>query len=244
MAKFIMKPMVVEAVTFDELLAYGKEYSDCVYDGVPWSFKYMGIPIIHETDDCYLIGGTDRFTKNKLLIIKGSDVSVVDADAFNLMSEPLTINTWRENNTMAKFKVVKRIEEAIKLPVRSTKYSAGYDFYAVEDTHVSSKGVTYVKTGVKVKLDNDEFLMLCNRSSNPGKKELVLINGVGIIDADYYGNSDNDGEIAFAFQSLNESGSFIKKGDKIGQGIIMKYGVTEDDFPGGTRLGGFGSTGK
>lgn len=145
---------------------------------------------------------------------------------------------------MAKFEIVKRIEENIKLPERSTINSAGYDFYAIENTHVFAKGVTYVKTGVKVKLAPDEFLMLCNRSSNPGKKELVLINGVGIIDADYYNNSDNDGEIAFAFQSLNDVGSFIKKGDKIGQGIIMKYIKTENDNATGTREGGFGSTGK
>lgn len=145
---------------------------------------------------------------------------------------------------MAKFEKVKRIEEEIKLPERSTAHSAGYDFYAIEDTQVFSRGVTYVKTGVKVKLAEDEFLMLCNRSSNPGKKELVLINGVGIIDSDYYENPDNDGEIAFAFQSLNDSGSFISKGEKIGQGIIMKYSKTEDDKADGVRAGGFGSTGK
>lgn len=144
---------------------------------------------------------------------------------------------------MAKFEKVKRIEADINLPERSTAYSAGYDFYAIENTHVFSRGVTYVKTGVKVKLAPDEFLMLCNRSSNPGKKELVLINGVGIVDADYYNNPDNDGEIAFAFQSLNESGSFIKKGDKIGQGIILHYGKTENDKAEGVRTGGFGSTG-
>lgn len=145
---------------------------------------------------------------------------------------------------MAKFEKVKRIEEEIKLPKRSTSCSAGYDFYAIENTHVFSRGVTYVKTGVKVKLADDEFLMLCNRSSNPGKKELVLINGVGIVDADYYGNPDNDGEIAFAFQSLNDTGSFISKGEKIGQGIIMKYIKTEDDIADGARSGGFGSTGE
>ena len=144
---------------------------------------------------------------------------------------------------MAKFEKVKRIEDDIKLPERSTTHSAGYDFYAIENTHVFGKGVTYVKTGVKVKLAPDEFLMLCNRSSNPSKKELVLINGVGIIDADYYGNPDNDGEIAFAFQSSNESGSFINKGDKIGQGIILNYRKTEDDKAEGVRTGGFGSTG-
>ena len=149
---------------------------------------------------------------------------------------------------MAKFEKVNRINEDIKLPERSTKFSAGYDFYAIEDILVPGKGViTYVKTGVKIKLAEDEFLMLCNRSSNPKKKELILMNGVGIVDSDYYGNSDNDGEICFAFSSLNESGSFIKKGEKIGQGIIMRFMKTENDYasnPNLTRTGGFGSTGK
>ena len=147
---------------------------------------------------------------------------------------------------MAKFeKVIGYEEQEIKLPERSTACSAGYDFFAIEDTHVFGKGlVTYVKTGVKVKLENNQFLMLCNRSSNPKKKELVLMNGVGIIDSDYYGNPDNDGEICFAFSSSNITGSFIRKGDKIGQGIIMKYDITEDDSASGVRTGGFGSTGK
>lgn len=154
---------------------------------------------------------------------------------------------------MAKFEYVKRMTSTgyemknpdFALPTRSTKYSAGYDFIAPEDILVPGKGaVTYVKTGVKVKLADDEFLMLCNRSSNPKKKELILMNGVGIIDSDYYENPDNDGEIAFAFSSLNDTGSFIKKGDKIGQGIIMKYVKTEDDNVTDTRNGGFGSTGE
>ncbi len=149
---------------------------------------------------------------------------------------------------MAKFEKVSRIEEDIKLPERSTKYSAGYDFFALEDQLVPGKGaVTYVKTGVKIKMAEDEFLMLCNRSSNPKKKELILMNGVGIVDSDYYNNPDNDGEICFAFSSLNETGSFIKKGDKIGQGIIQKFILAENDFssnPRAERTGGFGSTDK
>ena len=156
---------------------------------------------------------------------------------------------------MARFEYVDRIistgyemkQPDFKLPERNTKYSAGYDFYAPEDIQVPGKGViTYVKTGVKIKLAEDEFLMLCNRSSNPKKKELILMNGVGIVDSDYYNNPDNDGEICFAFSSLNESGSFIKKGDKIGQGIIQKFIKTETDYssnPTTERLGGFGSTG-
>ena len=155
---------------------------------------------------------------------------------------------------MAKFEYVNRMVSTgyetkhpdFDLPKRNTKYSAGYDFYAIEDQTVPGNGVvTYVRTGVKIKMAEDEFLLLCNRSSNPGKKELVLMNGVGIIDSDYYNNPDNDGEIAFAFSSLNPTGSFIKKGDKIGQGIIMKFIKTEDDYssnPTAVRTGGFGST--
>jgi len=89
MAKFRMKPMIVEAVTFDELIAYGLTQTDNVYNNMPWSFKYMGIPVTHETDDCYIIGGDSRFTKNQLLIIKDNEVSIVEADAFELISEPL-----------------------------------------------------------------------------------------------------------------------------------------------------------
>lgn len=125
------------------------------------------------------------------------------------------------------------------------KIAHGYDFFAIEDTFVFGRGqVTYVKTGIKVKLNDNQFLLLCNRSSNPKKKELVLINGVGIIDSDYYGNLANDGEICFAFTSMNPTGSFIKKGDKIGQGIIMSFDKVDDDNATETRTGGFGSTGE
>ena len=100
---------------------------------------------------------------------------------------------------MAKFEKVNRVEQVdLLLPKRSTKYSAGYDFYALEDVHIPGKGaVTYIKTGIKVKLAEDEFLMLCNRSSNPKKKELVLMNGVGVIDSDYYSYCNLALELSF-----------------------------------------------
>ena len=145
---------------------------------------------------------------------------------------------------MRKFEKVNRIEGEIELPRRSTAKSAGYDFIAIEDTLITYSGVTYVRTGVKAKFPDNEILMLCNRSSNPKKKELVLINGVGIVDSDYYGNLDNDGEICFAFKSLNPSGTFIKAGEKLGQGIFIKFEITDDDNAEGERIGGFGSTSK
>lgn len=88
MAKFKMKPMIVEAVTFDELVKYGLKHTNNIYNNMPWSFEFMDIPVTHETDDCYIVG-TERFTKNHLLVVKDNEISIVEKDAFDLISEPL-----------------------------------------------------------------------------------------------------------------------------------------------------------
>lgn len=90
MAKFKMKPMIVEALTFDEIIEYGRSQTDNIYNNMPWSFKYMGVPITHETDDCYIVGDTP-FTKNHLFVIKDGEISIVEKDAFDLISEPLEV---------------------------------------------------------------------------------------------------------------------------------------------------------
>lgn len=134
------------------------------------------------------------------------------------------------------------------LPQRKTRYSAGYDFECIEDIEIPPYKLgddpVLVPTGVKAKMQDDEYLMLVNRSSNPKKKKLVIPNSLGIIDADYFGNPDNDGEIMFAFYNLNDIPIEIKKGYCMGQGIFQKYYITEDDNAEGQRVGGFGSTTK
>ena len=85
-------------------------------------------------------------------------------------------------------------------------------------------------------------LLLLNRSSNPKKKGLVLANGVGLVDADYYENEDNDGEIAFAFQNITNEVVKININDKLGQGVFTKFFVTDSDDVTDERKGGFGST--
>ncbi|MCR5185656.1 MAG: dUTP diphosphatase [Clostridia bacterium] len=147
------------------------------------------------------------------------------------------------------FEVVKGYEGCnIKLPVRKTKYSAGYDIEAAEDVVIPSfkKGMkpTLVKTGLKVYMEDDETLLLYNRSSNPGKKGLIVANSVGVIDKDYYGNPDNDGHIMFAFFNVKDEDIQIKKGETIGQAMFQKYYITDDDNAEGEREGGFGSTNK
>lgn len=103
---------------------------------------------------------------------------------------------------------------------------------------------TLVSTGMKCKLDPGTYLELSVRSSCPLKYWLVLANSVGIIDADYYNNPDNEGEIFFQMINLSPFAIKLQKGDAIGQGIIKPYLVTEDDAATGSRVGGFGSTGS
>lgn len=147
------------------------------------------------------------------------------------------------------FEVAKGYEDKeINLPVRKTKYSAGYDVEAACDTVIPpfTKGCkpTLVHTGLKAYCMDDEWIMLANRSSNPGKKKLVLANGIGIVDKDYYGNLDNDGEFMYAYFNISDEDVVIKKGDVIGQVVFQKFLVADNDNAEGDRLGGFGSTSK
>ena len=139
-------------------------------------------------------------------------------------------------------------EPGFNLPIRKTAKSAGFDFECIETVTIPPYKLGdkpfLVPTGVKCKMLDDEFLMLVNRSSNPKKKNLVIPNSMGIIDADYYNNPDNEGEMMFAFYNLGTEPVTIEKGYAIGQGIFQKYYVTDDDAAEGERVGGFGSTSK
>ena len=120
----------------------------------------------------------------------------------------------------------------------------GHGFEEVKDTDKLLKP-TLVHTGIKAQMNEDEVLELYNRSSNPKKLGLILANGVGVVDSDYYGNQDNDGEIMFAFFNFKPWDVTIHAGDRIGQGVFKQYlrpqeglRIKDDE-----RVGGFGSTG-
>lgn len=190
----------------------------------------------------------------------------------------------------AKFEKISKYasDDMIIVPSRKTTQSAGYDFYAAEDTVIppfveimedaliedaKARGAKYktvqdfmekeypyslekiakiskeykakvalVPTGIKCKIPDGYFLQLSPRSSLPLKHWLIMANGVGIIDADYYNNPDNEGHIYFQLINLLPVPVVIKKGDCFGQGILMKYYTGEEDEVLNTREGGFGST--
>ena len=124
----------------------------------------------------------------------------------------------------------------IKLPVRKTKHSCGYDFHTPFGFDLASNESIKIPTGVKASIKEGQFLAMFVRSSIGFKYGVVLSNGTGIIDGDYYGNADN----------LSTDGKTLhcEKGDAIAQGIFMNYDVTADDEADGERVGGIGSTGR
>ena len=177
-------------------------------------------------------------------------------------------------NSGAWFEAVSRFaaDEEMLMPRRGTAASAGYDFVVAEDivvpsymdvfngwkydyrtydlneiaamTKATKAKPTLVSTGIKCHLPTDMYLELSVRSSTPLKHWLIMANSIGIIDADYCNNPDNEGEIFFQMINLSPFPIQLKKGDKIGQGIIKPYEKVRNDNAEGSRQGGFGSTSR
>lgn len=134
--------------------------------------------------------------------------------------------------------------EEIKVPVRKTMYSAGYDIHIPFDSCINPNETLIIPTGIKVIMNNDEFFGIYIRSGLGTKYNLRMCNQVGIIDADYYNNEKNEGHIFIKVQNEGENKISFKKGDRIAQGIFQKYYIVDDDEVEETRQGGFGSTNK
>lgn len=146
---------------------------------------------------------------------------------------------------MRRFEVVSRCKDMnIKLPKRKTKKSAGYDFFAVEDFTLYPNKLCIVLTGVKAYMEDNEVLYLHIRSSVAFKRGVRMLNSIGVIDADFVDNPDNEGEISLGLLSHNDDIVHIQKGERIAQGVFHKFLITDDDNAEGKRVGGIGSTDK
>lgn len=137
----------------------------------------------------------------------------------------------------------KNLYDSIVLPKRKTGKSAGYDFIAFRNITIKPGEIVKIPTGYKVKLQDNEFLMLVVRSSMGFKYNIRLCNQVGIIDADYYNNESNEGHMYVALQNEGDKEFVINAGDAYVQGIILNY-LTCGEENNVKRTGGIGSTNK
>ena len=138
--------------------------------------------------------------------------------------------------------MIEEIYEMIKLPHRSTSGSAGYDFFAPMDIKLDVNESITIPTGIKCQIDDRWFLGLFPRSGLGFKYNMTLSNTVGIIDADYYDNKDNEGHIMIKLINGNVKPLELEQGKAFAQGIFLPYGITIDDNAEGERIGGIGST--
>jgi len=143
------------------------------------------------------------------------------------------------NDNHRKFK-----DTEIKLPVRGTKYSAGYDFFSNEEVEIKPNEKYLFWTDIKADMLEDEVLQIHVRSSVGIKKGLILGNVTGIIDADYYSNDANDGNVGICLRNVGSTPVKIEKYERIAQGIFQKYLITDDDIVNTERTGGIGHTNK
>ena len=135
--------------------------------------------------------------------------------------------------------------DSIELPKRSTKNSAGYDIKSIEDGIIKPGEAKVFRTGLKVCMNPDEVLNIYSRSSQGYKYNVCLMNSVGVIDSDYYNNPDNEGHFSVKLVNFGDKDYEVKIGDKIGQGVFMKYLTVDDEEEiENSRNGGLGSTGK
>ena len=130
----------------------------------------------------------------------------------------------------------------IKLPTRSSEHSAGYDFYSPINITIPPHKMVMIWSDIKAHMYYDNVLLINVRSSM-GKQPIMISNTQGWIDQDYYGNEDNDGNIGFRLLNLGDTPYEIKVGDRIGQGIFVRYGIVDNDNTTTKRKGGFGSSG-
>lgn len=132
----------------------------------------------------------------------------------------------------------KKLNDNATMPERATKGSAGYDIAASETVTIQPGEIKLVSTGLAVQMEQDDVMLLIDRSSNPRKRGLILSNSVGVIDHDYFPS-----EFMGMFTNITDKPVTIEAGQRIMQAVFVKYGLVDDDNALGHRTGGFGSTG-
>ena len=150
------------------------------------------------------------------------------------------------NNRARGFEVVrddvrKFADKEIKLPTRGTSKAAAYDFYSNDTYTIEPNKIAKIWTDVKAYMGDNEVLLLDVRSSMGGK--FMLANTIGVIDADYYSNDGNDGNIGIFLKNISDETLVVNEGERVAQGMFFNYLIADNGNTDAVRDGGFGSTG-
>jgi dUTP pyrophosphatase len=139
---------------------------------------------------------------------------------------------------------IRRLNPSVELPAYATAGSAAFDLAASEATLIAPAEVRLVPTGLVIEVPEGMFLAVFARSSTPLKKGLMVANGVGVVDSDYCGPTD---EVRIPVINVTAAPVEIRKGDRIAQGILLpspQIQWEEVDELATTSRGGFGGTGR
>ena len=139
---------------------------------------------------------------------------------------------------------IRRLRPDVPLPAYQTPESAGFDLAASEDVTVGPGEVVLVPTGLVIEVPRGYFLGVFARSSTPLKRGLMVANGVGIVDSDYCGTTD---EIRIEVVNFTAKPVTVHRGDRLAQGVILPYARAdwhETEAPSRPARGGFGATGE
>ena len=139
---------------------------------------------------------------------------------------------------------IKRLDAAVGLPEPASSRAAGFDLASAVDIEIPPRSIRLVGTGLVIAVPDGYFLGIFARSSTPLKRGLMVANGVGVIDPDYCGPTD---EIKIQVLNFTDAPVQVKRGDRLAQGIVLPAPQVEwmevEDVA-ATARGGFGSTGN
>ena len=137
---------------------------------------------------------------------------------------------------------IKMLYDSIQLPSRATSGSAGYDFTATAETVIPPGETRMIPTGIRCEMREGWVLLIFPRSSLGIRSGLRLANTVGVIDSDY-AFAENEGHILVSLRNASPQTVTVGRGTRFCQGVLVPFGIAEEEDSFTERTGGFGSTG-
>ena len=137
---------------------------------------------------------------------------------------------------------IMRIDPDLPLPSYETPGAVGFDLLARVETTVAAGQLARIPANVVVETPPGYMLLVAARSSLPGRRGLSVPHGIGVIDQDYCGASD---EILVQVYNFTDAAVTVSRGERIAQGVFVRVdraGWEETDFSQRQSRGGFGST--